>query len=71
MELRLDGKGILFSTLSVTVFISCVLIRSVEGLSTSSQFGLLLSVPILSPNFIHKALGCKNHPAPCVHAPSP
>lgn len=71
MELCLGGKGIFFNTLPIRVFISCVLIRSTKGLSTFSQFDLLLSFPVLSPNFTHKALGYKNHPAPCVHPPSP
>lgn len=71
MELCLGGKGIFFGTLPITVFISCVLIRSMEGLSTFSQFGLLFSFPVLSPDFIHKGLGFKNRPAPCVHSPSP
>lgn len=71
MELCLDGKGI-FSALYLwqAVFISWVLIRSMEGPSILSQLGLLLSFPVLSSNFVHKAPGFKHHPAPCVHSPS-
>lgn len=71
MELYLDGKGI-FSALYLwqAVFISWVLIRSMEGPSILSQLGLLLSFPVLSSNFVHKAPGFKHHPAPCVHSPS-
>lgn len=29
------------------------------------------SCPVSPPDFIHKALGFKHHPAPCAHSPSP
>lgn len=37
-----------FGTLPAIVFISCVLIRSMEGLSIFSQFGLALFRPQIS-----------------------